>query len=505
MILSSYLFEQYEIEEQTRGTAVMSKIGIKHVSPNASNLISVDLEKIKPLAHPILAECSFRQYPSNRFYGIDETTKPSFLVSSNYIYGKYPSTLKPADDLMPSEKGKLCIDQHEWESLRNVTRKGSLRYGDGTNPSLLSRSRLEKHLHNNDTLLTQLRDINASFLATSVFKREVVCDWPKTAINRNRRSVLLLLNEGMGTIMQTTIFLERDARLGRGKIPQPDSGGIYEHSVIFIDDTRLFCHGGQVWITYKVYGEGKLQDFQMFSPLHIEFDEMQHHMYAFIRASETMYACCGRNMAVLEQLDNELESGMKYLSWLDPVTVSSQLLTGENLKIVAARPPDPESIKEQSDFHGTSGFLLHLPDRKEFLGIGHFHRPFTEESQNAFAIYGHHYTHAFFTITDSPPYKLKRLSSEFVFPSKTSGYKHDADIIQFASGLDIIEHNELRYAAIGYGINDCEAAVFFIEMTTVQSMLQPVPEGQQVANLMKPVMQSSGNVTDGIISGNTKV
>jgi len=60
----------------------------------------------------------------------------------------------------------------------------------------------------------------------------------------------------------------------------------------------------------------------------------------------------------------------------------------------------------------------------------------------------------------------------------------DADIIQFAAGLDLVGSDTL---ILSYGINDCEGAVFYLEMQEVQKLLQSVSPGQEVADLMEKV------------------
>jgi len=140
--------------------------------------------------------------------------------------------------------------------------------------------------------------------------------------------------------------------------------------------------------------------------------------------------------------------------------------------------------KRESHFHGTNAFLVPYKG-KELLGIGHFHRPPGRDA-NEYARHGHHYTHAFFTISTSEPYHLKRLSAEFVFPSKQ--YPQDAAIIQFASGLELDEAN--GQAVIAYGINDCEGAGVYVNLKVVEDMLLPVEEGQQVLDVMRKVADS---------------
>lgn len=138
--------------------------------------------------------------------------------------------------------------------------------------------------------------------------------------------------------------------------------------------------------------------------------------------------------------------------------------------------------KRESHFHGTNAFLVPYNNNKELLGIGHFHRPPGRDA-NEYSRHGHHYTHAFFTISSDEPYRLKRLSAEFVFPSKQ--YPQDAAIIQFASGLELDQVN--GKVVIAYGINDCEAGAVYVDLRVVEDMLKPVKEGQQVLDVMQKV------------------
>jgi len=138
------------------------------------------------------------------------------------------------------------------------------------------------------------------------------------------------------------------------------------------------------------------------------------------------------------------------------------------------------------------------------LGIAHFHRP-ENRGTSEFALHGHHYTHTFFTIaretetdvkniTDvsSGPFKLKRLSNEFVFRTNSIQVGEtqpppDTDIIQFASGIDLVGSDVDGQLVISYGIDDCEGAVFTLSMKTVQHMLLAVESGQEVVDLMERV------------------
>jgi hypothetical protein len=139
-------------------------------------------------------------------------------------------------------------------------------------------------------------------------------------------------------------------------------------------------------------------------------------------------------------------------------------------------------------------YMVPLISTGELLGIAHFHRPENREKSD-FALHGHHYTHAFFTIAremdenvkdiSSRPFKLRRISNEFVFransiPSGETQPPLDSDIIQFASGIDLFGGQVI----ISYGINDCEGAVLTMPMEKVQQMLIAVDHGQEVVDLM---------------------
>ena len=146
-------------------------------------------------------------------------------------------------------------------------------------------------------------------------------------------------------------------------------------------------------------------------------------------------------------------------------------------------------------------YMVPLTSTGELLGIAHFHRP-ENRGKSDFALHGHHYTHAFFTIAreadgsvndiTSRPFKLRRLSNEFVFranyiPVGETRQPLDSDIIQFASGLDLVGSDVDGQLILSYGINDCEGAVFALPMKRVQHMLIVVGRGQEVVDLMETV------------------
>ena len=90
-------------------------------------------------------------------------------------------------------------------------------------------------------------------------------------------------------------------------------------------------------------------------------------------------------------------------------------------------------------------------------------------------------------------FKLKRLSNEFVFSSPSSDNENAADVIQFASGLDLVGSDLHGQLMVSYGINDCEAAVVFLDMEKINQLLLPVEDGKEVQNLMRKLNQVDEN------------
>ena len=225
-------------------------------------------------------------------------------------------------------------------------------------------------------------------------------------------------------------------------------------------------------------------------------------------------------MALMQDLSNP--QNLLSLTWVDPITVIEVDTTPKPI------PPQPTRRKprrkllsasgcsdgsgtnsernsphhrrldgrknnhHKSHIHGTNAFMLYIAQADVFLGVAHFHRP-NDRRTNPYARFGHHYTHAFFTINArDPPHQLTALSPEFVFPA-TARTEHpkDAEIIQFSSGL---EWDEITQSIVlAYGINDCEAAVTKIPWSVVRNeWLRPVDSpGKQVVDFMQPLQTDS--------------
>lgn len=268
---------------------------------------------------------------------------------------------------------------------------------------------------------------------------------------------------------------------------------------------------------------------QIHNPIHFEVpseDERKDGMsfVAYVKASETVRVCCGRNIALISE-ETKVKDGalswvqnptLKALTWVDPVTVVDVNLGDVMGKLDHRRldeglhsyavyqysnnlhfDHEHRRLKEKgtpkSHIHGTNGYMVPLPSTGELLGIAHFHRPEDRKSSDH-ALHGHHYTHVFFTVARQSDglYKLKRLSNEFMFQAQYSPIDdeklyQDGDIIQFASGLDLVGSDTDGSLVISYGINDCEGAVFTISIEEVSKMLIAVQSSEDVVDLMAKV------------------
>jgi len=303
--------------------------------------------------------------------------------------------------------------------------------------------------------------------------------------------LFLLLDDGFDTLSQTTILLQEDtAKVGKTKLSNNSS----TMSVRQLDDPRLFFFQGDMWVLFR---NGKSFGFvtQLHNRLYFEKNG-DGGMVVYMKASETVTSCCGRNMAMISTDGND--TLLQTVTWVDPVTV-------ENVK-VPPRSNNNNNISDnndhqqqqrrklrkqrKSDIHGTNGYMIPLdPASNELLGIAHFHRPENRDT-SLFSLHGHHYTHAFFTISSNTNDKhfLRRIANEFLFESlaTTSNNNNDGEVIQFASGIDIVtnEKTGVQELLVSYGVNDCESAVLRVDMKVVQAMLLEVKDDQEVVDLM---------------------
>jgi hypothetical protein len=550
--------------------------------------------------------CQFRRYRHHRYYHLrwpPTTTassslsdhhhqQPDFLIRAEYIHGDWPVLLQEHDAPV-----KLCVNQSAWFHPRTTTTPTTTStapdkpapsvtmnhviwpFADGTNPSLLHLSRLRAQAPAVAELILNAHP-DAEYIVT-VCMTNSQCTWKDAAPTRDTppdhaattsapmidlpdltqtqpdtvRTMLQLLNGQLEQIVETTIYLQRDAAWGKR---YPDPSNPTTMHLPSLDDARLFVYNGQVYVSYRE-GPSFGYDAQVLNPIHWDFALPQ--FTATIRASESSTFCCGRNMALLPDFAWASSSAtastraddasapvplLHALTWVDPVTVevvdttpmihrkdskakrspkrrleqslpwsgemrettSFKALNSSTIMVQATRhrrlvgddtSTTRSAQKHKSHIHGTNAFMVPLPvstasrDRqsREFLGVAHFHRP-NDRKPNEYARFGHHYTHAFYTVSsdstslDASTFWLSGLSSEFVLPAIHA--PDNAEIIQFVSGL---EYNpETKQVILAYGINDCEAAVTTLDLSTVQTMLKSVPKGQQVVDFMFPLKES---------------
>mmetsp|Transcript_3216 Transcript_3216/g.7530 ORF Transcript_3216/g.7530 Transcript_3216/m.7530 type:complete len:507 (+) Transcript_3216:91-1611(+) len=434
-------------------------------------------EETKKFATPS-DTCQYRQYPPRRYYHLQDMT-PSFL-QVEYIYGELPQLLIDHNrESQGNSNKKLCVNQSAWYQTDS---DGRLPFADGTNPSLL------KIKKDNPIIIASNLPKGAYYLAT-ICMTNSQCAWKDTPEEQLEyklstqtepstvRTVLLVLNDQFETLQEATITTIIDAPFGKRIKPK---ASLDEEQIFALDDARLFWHKDEIWVSYR---EGKQfgYDKQVLNKVHISTSTSNNNKLSVtLKASEVETLCCGRNMALMENVhSHELQA----LTWVDPVTVEDVSLRQQDHRRLTTMTTTTKEKK--SHFHGTNGFMVHLPATNEFLGIGHFHRPPSRDFDNEYARFGHHYTHAFFTISETAPFRLKRLSPELLIPSTTANPK-DAEIIQFWSGLELVDDKTL---ALAYGINDCEGAARYLSMSTVNDLLRPIPEGMEVVDMMKPLSQ----------------
>eukprot|EP00523_Entomoneis_sp_CCMP467_P021364 CAMPEP_0168840902 /NCGR_PEP_ID=MMETSP0727-20121128/6905_1 /TAXON_ID=265536 /ORGANISM="Amphiprora sp., Strain CCMP467" /LENGTH=766 /DNA_ID=CAMNT_0008894417 /DNA_START=377 /DNA_END=2677 /DNA_ORIENTATION=+ len=299
--------------------------------------------------------CTFRTYPNHRLYH-RHGPQPDFLLQSEYIYGQWPSLLRPlilvdGDNTEATRAQKLCVDQSSWRKepppQNNQTHVRSLPFADGTNPSIVSVERYRRRhqqssLDDDDDDDPLLRVVQALSVATQQSVRYVAtvgmthsqCHWRDSPHDAQRlgintvqsqpdtvRTVLQFLNQELQTVAETTLYLHRNARFGTSqrhglpaiKVDGSGSNNSTEQQqqlhLLALDDARLFVHQQQLWVSYR---EGKMfgYDAQVLNPIHFDFqshgggDNNNGHdlkISATLWASETSSFCCGRNMALLEQ------------------------------------------------------------------------------------------------------------------------------------------------------------------------------------------------------------
>lgn len=472
-------------------------------------------------------KCSFRKYKRHRYYTVDDISE-DFLSDAEYIRGQLPFVINaPTHD--DSKPKKLCTDTSDWENVLPDHRP----FSDGQNPSFVSLKKYPYGTHRDyprmdETAIKPLVQIYGEELIEQLYLGLLLfgdsqCRWNMTTEELesskfsplqsppSKRSLVMILDHNLDPIGKAVLELELDAPWGSRKkysAAKKKDGSGHKTSIVELDDARLFFHGGRLNVLYR-NGPAFGYDKQLQNPIH--FERVSNTEFrAFIKASETFSVCCGRNIAFISEVPSgasnhdAVQNPLQALMWIDPVTVEQVPYPDKIVQIPMASniPPQQQSnqdrrrlaSKKRSSIHGTNGYLVPLDGTNELLGIAHFHRP-EHRQQSDYARHGHHYTHAFFTLEPkgastmgddtSKSYKLKRLSNEFVFLAPSADNEKTAEVIQFASGLDLVGSDRNGKLMVSYGINDCEAAIVFLGMEKIQKLLLPVEDGQEVLNLMQ--------------------
>ena len=461
---------------------------LRHEDKGSASGLGVNADAVEIAGKRGILRKPVRQYPPHRYYNVHLDQQPDFLTSqTEYIYGEWPILLPINNHSSGNTPIKIPVNQSEWEDSSSST----LPFADGTNPSILTISRIAQRAPQQAQRILQHYP-DAAYL-TTVCMTDSQCSWKDGPLDVQNyhlstagkpttvRTVLILLNQYFVPLDQTTIYLQRDAPWGK-RLKQADQrNGSFVQHLPALDDARLFVHNEQIWVSYRE-GRGFGWDAQVLNPIHMDFTT---NWQALLWASETTSFCCGRNMALMNVLNDPQQ--LHAVTWVDPVTTiavdTTPLTTTTTAKQqhrrLAARKQ--QKRKHKSHIHGTNAFMVDLPGNVgNYLGVAHFHRP-NDRKANPYARFGHHYTHAFYTINQQD--QLTGLSAEFVLPS--AHVLKDAEIIQFASGLELVEEQES--IVLAYGINDCEAAIVTTDLSTVQRMLRPVAAGKQVVDFMKPL------------------
>jgi len=423
--------------------------------------------------------CPAKSYADSQWYGLKESHyPPPFLRFASYLYGQPPQ-------LLSTQQGphKICTAPTTHSD-----------YTDGTNPSILLVRRLQQELNSEMYPKVPWKDFpEARYLVTTTFKKNHQCfvdhHKPSKDARRGREAKeadLLLLDDNSNTLWTSHIW---DVRT-------------QEHYVA--DDVRLFVYNSEVWISYKRYKVDLGPDINPKTQRinRLTFGYQGYQLVALVDSAREIELCCGRNFGALPDIHTSNDGGeekampdLSFLTWPDPVWVPTvDMKRAKNLQhITLEEPPSHLQQLATSNFHGTSNQLLYVKEWNEYLGIGHIHRDRRWDDQgkdSPDAKFGHHYTHAFFTIQSvDDKFRLARTSAEFLFPSASN--PQDAEIIQFASGLEWSENG--KDIVITYGVNDCESFLVKVDWKTIESMLQTIRPGLQVTQVLRGAAEAWKN------------
>ena len=198
----------------------------------------------------------------------------------------------------------------------------------------------------------------------------------------------------------------------------------------------------------------------------------------------------GRNFALLwpkawaEARTHEFNAAPLLMCWMRerPLLVP---LNGSKGDQYCPWSPAPEIVAEQGQSEGQrreqlealrglegstmhNNVEVHLPRSQGLLGVAHTHSPYESQKgkEEAPAVkvskYGGTYATYFVLMDPEPPFRVRSQSPPFCIPSARNPKL--CETIQFVSSIGMWSPTELL---IGYGINDCEAAMIKLNLIEV--------------------------------------
>ena len=465
--------------------------------------------------------CALRKYSPHDYYDWTkpltsretngEKKHPSPVIEARYLYGQWPRVLNSA-----SQANKICLEQDHSMALSTIP------FMDGILPSIVSRQRLGQYFGE-----VKYQHPTVEYVALASWTNDATCLWlndvgTKPLASPQNQTMLLLLDASFRRVVRMKIPLEPDVPWGSIPVGELDDiapnncveachTGTYYHKEVWptLEEARLLILDKYLWISYRNqdnFGSKTL----LLNPVHFgSVSSPDNYWHVHIKASETVTLQLGGH-DVTWMYDSSLAKrasyfggsstlSLKALSSMDPITVDSY----DTIPLAKAgsHPEPPSDQRRQKQIHGTSSFLVHLPDRREYLGVGYLYRPRQAASSEQHESSGHFYTHFFFTMSDQPPYILTSLSLELVLPAAALmdeiGVRETnaAEVIQFWSGLEVVESATTdggRLVVVAYGINDCESVVTTLAWSKVVMLLQPVDSfdngtARQVLDMMSPL------------------
>lgn len=435
-------------------------------------------------------------FPETKLYGLGQNQDDGFNISC----GSSGCALN-----IPN----ATINESEYHvSWTSVQGHVESKFVNGKLPEILPRSR---HL---------VDAVNPSLIALPDSLKSLFPDgqWLMTYASWGQGMEVAVLNESFDTLASTSIlFLHGDTfpaeadenNLGKEAI----EAGINDS--FFIADGRLLhVEGEGTFLSYSAYmlahsshaneSDWLDDDTQLISKLHLQAPAagQTDKFLAYISRYETrhMAECPEKGLVAPGAMKNfgffETSKGIGALDWVYPTGVGhvnlselaasnfqqdgslyiQKMCFGLLPKGVQASVPweHTQAIGCRGGLHSMSLHngpnLIWIEELQEFLGVGHFTRScgHTEEFlKKGYPLYGHHYTHLFFTVSASEPYQLRRIGGrEFCMASSID--TDDCDLIQFVSGLSRDKDN----LVVTYGVNDVESALSTLKLGRVLDSLQ---------------------------------